>query len=186
MSESPKPHHPLTVEEYLELEESAKFKHEYVGGEIHAMVGASYRHNRIAGNVFRRLSDAANGGSCRVYISDMKVALDGGDFYYPDVMVVCEPLEGENPVFETKPCLVVEVISPSTETTDRREKLSAYQRVTSLGAYLIAAQDRRWLTHYIRDENGAWRRGDLTNEGRLPLPCPPETTLSLDEIYAGL
>lgn len=186
MSETSKPHHPLTVEEYLELEEVAKHKHEYVGGEIHAMVGASYRHNRIAGNIFSSLRDAALRNDCRVYMSDMKVSLDEGDFYYPDVMVVCEPLEGENPVFETKPCLVVEVISPSTEKTDRREKLSAYQRMSSLEAYLIVAQDRRWLTHYIRDESGAWRRGDLTNEGRLPLPCPPETVLSLDEIYAGL
>lgn len=67
------PNSPLTIEEYLKLEESATVRHEYVAGEIHAMTGASRRHNRIAGNVYRRLADAAAGGNCRVYMETVKL-----------------------------------------------------------------------------------------------------------------
>ncbi|MDQ3508559.1 MAG: Uma2 family endonuclease [Actinomycetota bacterium] len=186
MSESMKPRHHLTVEEYLELEESSTVKHEYVGGDIHAMTGGSYRHNAITVNIVRKLADAADGTSCRVYVNDMKVRIEDSPFYYPDVMVVCEPLASENPVFEDKPCLLVEVISPSTEKIDRREKLQNYQRIPSLRAYIIAAQDRKWISHYFRDESGVWIRGDLVEEGKIPVPCPPGAELRVEDIYAGL
>ncbi|MGH3087772.1 MAG: Uma2 family endonuclease, partial [Rubrobacteraceae bacterium] len=73
-----------------------------------------------------------------------------------------------------------------TEKTDRREKLANYQGIPSLKAYIIVAQDRKWVTHYVRDEAGVWQRGDLTGEGRIPVPCPPGAELSVDDIYAGL
>ena len=94
-------------------------KHEYLAGEIHAMVGASRRHIRITGKIYRMLADAAEGDPCRVYISDMKLRVAEDLFYYPDVMAACEP-EPDDPYTESETCLVVEVASPSTETTDRR------------------------------------------------------------------
>ncbi|MGB3683761.1 MAG: Uma2 family endonuclease [Rubrobacteraceae bacterium] len=184
MAERSTPHQPLSVEEYLALEQDAATKHEYVGGEIHAMVGASRRHNRISGNIFRKLADAAEGGPCRVYISDMKLQIEDV-FYYPDVMVACGDVP-ENEYLEDEPCVVVEVSSPGTETIDRREKLANYQGISSLRAYLIVSQERRRITHYQRDENGVWLRGDLLEEGKVPIPCPPGAVLGLDEVYAGL
>ena len=80
---------------------------------------------------------------------------------------------------------MVEVVSPSTETTDRREKLAAYKRMPGLRAYLIVSQDRRWVESHLRSEGGVWLRGDLVDEGRFPVPCP-ETDLSLAEVYEGL
>ena len=124
----------MSVEDYLEMEKTATVRHEYVAGEVYAMTGASRRHNRIAGNVYRRLADAAAGGPCRVYMETVKLRKD--IFYYPEVMVACGS-EPENPYYEDAPCLVVEVVSPSTESTDRREKLAAYKRVPGLKAYLI-------------------------------------------------
>lgn len=174
----------MSVEEYLELEKTATVKHEYVGGEIHAMVGASRRHNMIALNIARKLADAAEGGPCRVYISDMKLQVEDV-FYYPDVMVACGSVP-ENEYLEDEPCVVVEVTSPGTETIDRREKLANYQGISSLRAYVIVSQERTWISHYQRDENGVWLRGDLRDEGLLRLPCPPGVELSVDEIYAGL
>ncbi|MGB3635244.1 MAG: Uma2 family endonuclease [Rubrobacteraceae bacterium] len=184
MQEKTTPQGPLSVEEYLELEETATVKHEYVGGEIHAMVGASRRHNRISLNIARKLADAAEGSPCRVYINDMKLQVED-IFYYPDVMVACEE-PPENEYLEDKPCLVVEVTSPGTEKIDRREKLSNYQSISSLRAYVIVAQERPWISHYQRDENGVWLRGDLVNEGKLSLPCPSGAELTLDEVYAEL
>ncbi len=184
MQEKSTPQGPLSVEDYLELEETATLKHEYVGGEIHAMVGASRRHNIISLNIARSLANATEGGPYRVYISDMKLQVEE-IFYYPDVMVSCgEPPENE--YLEDEPCLVVEVTSPSTEKTDRREKLANYQGIPSLRAYVIVAQERRWITHYQRDKSGVWLRGDLVNEGELHLPSPSGTELMLDEVYAGL
>jgi Uma2 family endonuclease len=185
MVQSVTPHGYITVEEYLELEKTSSVKHEYVAGEIHAMVGASRRHNRIAVNILRRLADAAEGGPCRVYISDMKLRVADDLFYYPDVMVACEP-EPDDPYTENEPCLVVEVVSPSTETTDRREKLAAYKKMPSLRAYLIVAQDRQWIERHWRGEDGVWRRADLVDEEALvPFPCPEmETTIA--RIYEGL
>lgn len=119
-------------------------------------------------------------------MSDMRLRLEDDTFYYPDVMVVREPLESENPTFQREPCLLVEVTSPSTETTDRREKLAAYKAIPTLKAYLIVSQDREWIQHYRRDENGAWQRGDLVDEGRLSLPCPQDAALSVEDIYEGL
>ena len=60
------PHELLTIQEYLEMEETASVRHEYVGGMVYAMVGATKRHNRIAGNVYARLLAAARGDPCRV------------------------------------------------------------------------------------------------------------------------
>jgi Uma2 family endonuclease len=184
MAEPTASHDSLTVEEYLKLEESATVRHEYVGGEIFAMVGATKRHNRIIVNITARLWGAARGGDCRVYSEGVKLRVADDVIYYPDVMVACGP-EGGDPLVEDDPCLVVEVVSPGTETTDRREKLASYKRMPGLRAYLIVAQDRRWVEHHLRDEDNLWHRGDLVDEGRFSVPCP-ETTLTLAEIYEGL
>ena len=179
-----KPHDSLTIAEYLKLEESATVRHEYVSGEIFAMVGATKRHNRIIGNISGHLWEAARGGACRVYSESVKLRVADDVIYYPDVMVACGP-EGDDPLVEDDACLVVEVVSPSTETIDPREKLAAYKRMSGLEAYLIVSQDRKWVERHFRTESGTWRRADLVDEGSSPVPCP-ETTLTLDEIYEGL
>lgn len=173
----------MSVEDYLEMEKTATVRHEYVAGEVYAMTGASRRHNRISGNIYRRLAGAAAGGPCRAYMETVKLRIDDV-FYYPDVMVACED-EPEDPYYEDSPCLVVEVVSPSTESTDRREKLAAYKRIPGLKAYLIVDQERVRVERHFRDEDGVWRRGDLVDEGRFSVPCP-EVSLSLAEVYEGL
>ena len=184
MVERVKTHDSLTVDEYLKLEESATVRHEYVSGEIFAMVGATKRHNRIIVNISGLLWTAARGGACRVYSESVKLRVSDDVIYYPDVIVACGP-EGDDPLVEDDPCLVVEVVSPSTETTDRREKLATYKRMPGLRAYLIVSQDRKWIERHFRDGDGAWHRADIVDEGRFPVPCP-EIELSLARIYEGL
>lgn len=172
------------VAEYLEMEYAATVRHEYVAGMIYAMVGASKRHNRIVGKIYRRLADAAEGGSCRVYMETVKLRAAENIIYYPDVMVACGP-EGDDPLIEESPWLVVEVTSPSTESIDRREKMLVYREIPGLKAYLIVHQKRCWVERHWRDETGEWRQGGLADEGRVPIPRP-ETELALAEIYEGL
>ena len=181
------PHRMLTVEEYLEMEETATVRHEYVGGMVYAMVGATKRHNRIVLNIATRLLSAARGGPCRVYSSDVKLRVEDV-IYYPDVMVACGPEgEDEDPLIEEAPCLVVEVASPSTESIDWREKMLAYRKIPTLQAYLIVAQDDQRVERYWRAENGEWRQGEAVGErSRVPISCPGPFELTLAEIYEGL
>ncbi len=109
----------------------------------------------------------------------------GRIFYYPDVMVACGP-EPDDPYVEDSPCLVVEVLSLSTEATDRRETLMVYRRLASLGAYLVVDQDRRLVEHYWREAGGGWRHATLEARGEIRMPCPGDVTLALDEMYEGV
>jgi len=174
----------LGVDDYLRLEEASTTRHEYVGGELYGLAGASDRHNRICLNIAARLWAAARGGPCRVYTSDMMLRVAEDVFYYPDVQVVCDPEDGEQG-YESRPCLVVEVLSPSTEAIDRREKLLAYRRLSSLRAYVLVYRDERRVARYWREEQDAWWPAEVHGEGRVPFPCP-ELELSLAEIYEGL
>lgn len=173
----------LTMQEYFALEEASPVRHEYLDGLIYAMSGVTLRHSQIVMNIGARLWAARRGGPCRVHQGEVMVRV-GRVIYYPDVMVACAPRRGAERV-EDAPCLLVEVLSPSTESTDRREKLLAYRRIRTLRTYLIVDQERRLVDRYWRADDGKWRRETLVNEGAIALPCP-ELTLTLDEIYEGV
>jgi Uma2 family endonuclease len=177
---------PLTVEEFLRFEEHAEERHEFVDGRIYAMTGATTRHNLIAGNIYMRLRALARGGPCRVYLEGVQLRVPE-DVYYPDVMVVCDPA-GDDQKRVTAPCLVVEVLSPSTAATDRYgRKLRQYRALPSVRAYLVVEQERRLVTRHWRDVRGRWLDETLIGGGEIPLPCPgPGGTLTLDEIYEGI
>lgn len=180
------PQRRMSVGEYLAFEETSDVRHEYVGGILHAQAGASDRHNRLAGKIYRTLAEVAEGGPCRVYMSDMRLMTASDVFYYPDVMVCCEPPDSENPTFRTDPCLVVEVTSPGTAQVDRREKLSAYCELPTLKAYLIADQNEQRIEHHFRDESGEWWQVEHTKDREIEVPCPPGVHLALPELYRYL
>lgn len=174
-------HRPLTVEEYLALEEENSVRHEYVGGQVFAFAGAKEAHNLIVANLITALRTAARNTPCRVYPSDMLLRAAEDAFYYPDVMTVCDP-EDTNATYKTRPCTVVEVLSPSTSSVDQREKLLAYRRIPSLKAYVIVYQDEMRVKTVSRDVNGAWWEAEVAGEGNVLFPCP-ELELTLAEIY---
>jgi Uma2 family endonuclease len=105
-------------------------------------------------------------------------------FYYPDVMVGCDPADS-NDYFLEKPSILFEVLSPSTESIDRREKLLAYQTIPSLGHYVIVAQEERRV-EWLQREGNSWKVAVLTRpEDRLEFPAEG-AALSLAEIYEGI
>ena len=131
----------LSETDYLDWESSAKKKHEYFAGEIFAMVGASKRHNRIAGNLFFHLRLATRSHSCRAFMSDMKLRIaDYRSYYYPDVMLVCDDSD-QHSIYKTAPCFIAEVLSPSTANINQREKWVHYQDIPSLRYYLLVDAD---------------------------------------------
>lgn len=175
---------PLSIEEYLDLEETSPVRHEYVAGQLYTMTGTTRRHNEIVLNIAIRLRAAARSGPCHVYVESVKVRAAGDVVYYPDVVVTCDPTD-DDPLIVHRPCLVVEVLSPSTRVTDQREKAMVYKTMASLGAYLIIDQEQRLVERHWRDRSGEWRRTVVTEHGDLPLPCP-ELPLTLDEVYEGV
>ena len=171
----------MTVDEYLTFEEASPDRHEYVAGITYVMSGASGRHNLISSNILRALHSPTRRRGCRVYIEGVKLRAASDRIYYPDVMVVCRELAGDEIVLEN-PSLVVEVTSPSTRTTDRREKLAAYRAIPSLNAYLIVEQRRRMVTVYSRVSAGDWQGLEHVGSGDIALPFL-DVTLTLDQVY---
>jgi len=142
MSALPKPF--VTPEQYLEIERKADYKSEYHSGQVFAMAGASREHNLLVGSIVRRLGNLLDGRPCETYPSDMRVLVSATGLYtYPDVSVACgEPefLDGSLDVL-LNPLLIVEVLSPSTESYDRGAKFALYQRLPSLQEYVLVSQN---------------------------------------------
>lgn len=174
----------LTVEEYLDLEARSDRKHEYVAGEIFLMAGASRNHNTIAGNILALLWNAARGSGCSVFGSDMLLRAAPDLYYYPDVQVVCGD-DGGTDRYTVGPCVVVEVLSPSTRREDLREKARAYRSISSVQAYVAIDSEKRHVVRYHHDQHGNWDIARLTSDGVVPFPCPA-VTLTIDQIYEGV
>lgn len=174
----------LTAKEYLAGELRSNVRHEYLGGHVYAMSGASRRHNIIAGNIFSSLRSHLRGKKCRAYIHDMKVRLPylaGDVFYYPDVMVVCrlgEPSE----YYSEAPSIIVEVLSKETESVDRREKLMAYTTIPTLKSYVIVDQYRRRM-EVFRRSRGQWKHEILDGDRDLLRLPEIKFQMRLESIY---
>lgn len=147
----------ISPEEYLQGEETAEFKHEYLNGEIWAMVGASDAHVTIAGNLFYLLKQKLKGTHCKPYISDMKINVEKANaFFYPDVSVTCDKKDKDNKLFKQYPIFIAEVLSPSTEAFDRGEKFKHYRRLDSLQSYWLIDTETMQVDSFTRTEQNDW------------------------------
>jgi Uma2 family endonuclease len=179
-------HHPLSVEDYLEFEEQAGTRHEYIAGEMFAMSGASMEHNLIAGNVYRAFAGHLHGGPCKTFISDFKVRLQSNMdeiFYYPDLMVACGR-DGMEKYYLRNPKVIVEVLSPSTDGTDRREKLVNYRRIPALEEYVLIAQDTPQVTLHRRSVR--WEPIVLADVDAIAEFQSLDLSLRLADVYDGV
>ena len=183
--------HPLErlgVDDYLQGEQRAEVKHEYLDGQIFAMGGASRAHGLLALSLSALLLPHARRKGCQLFTADMKVRIDhdsGSWFYYPDLVLACDPTDRE-PLYVRRPCLLVEVLSPSTEHIDTREKLLAYRLLPSLREYLLLRQDALRAELYRRGDDGRWQFQAFTAPGDvLSLRCL-DAGVGLADVYADL
>lgn len=147
----------LTFAEYLAFEKTSPVKHEYRNGQIYAMAGASNNHVIIAGNLFAILRVGLRGQGCRPYISDTKVHIRAKNtYYYPDIVVSCDPKESGLQNFLASPCLIVEVLSDTTEAFDRGDKFRDYRALESLDEYVLVSQKRIAVEVFRRNDSGEW------------------------------
>ncbi|MGO9258135.1 MAG: Uma2 family endonuclease [Bryobacteraceae bacterium] len=165
MSTLPKTY--LTPEEYLEIERKAEYKSEYYQGEMLAMAGASMAHNRVVGNTFAVLWQQLESRQCEVFMGDQRVHVRATGLYaYPDVVAYC----GDPQLLDThmdtllNPSLIVEVLSPSTETYDRNLKFEQYKSIESLREYLLVSSEQARADLHTRQPDGQWL---LTSVSRL-------------------
>jgi len=174
----------VTVNDYLKFEQASEVRHEYVAGQVYAMAGASEEHNLIVINLVSLLRPHLRGSSCRVFVSDMKVKVELQNtdmFYYPDLLVTCDRSDPER-YFKTNPSLIVEVLSNSTETTDRREKRINYQTIKSLQEYVLISQDTIKVEIYRKDEKYHWIIETLGKNDNLELNSVG-LNLTMTDIY---
>jgi len=174
----------IPVNDYLQGELLSDVRHEYIDGQVYAMAGAGERHNRIAMNAAYHLRSAARGGPCGVFMSDMKSQVrDGNTYYYPDVMVACDPSD-DHELYKHSPCLIIEVQSPGTEKTDRREKWFAYRNIEALRYYLLISSQTRRVEYFARNADNIWETADLDPGETLPIHCGDyRAELSLEALY---
>ena len=120
----------MSEDEFVAFELASPQRHEFVDGVIRAMTGASIRHNDVAGNLFVALRAAAKGTRCKVNIEGVRLKVNSRRHYYPDVMVNCEDPSDSHT--QSAPCLIAEVLSPTTTSIDRGEKRISYMAMPSL------------------------------------------------------
>ncbi|QHG15055.1 Uma2 family endonuclease [Nostoc sp. ATCC 53789] len=146
----------MSAEEYLVWEPTQEERYEYWDGEVVMMSGATRNHNRISLNFSKLLDDALANRTCEVYIVDVKVQVEPGQkYFYPDVVVTCDERDTD-PQLVQFPCLIIEVLSPSTEAADRGKKFAKYRQSPTLQEYVLVQVAQPGVEVFRRNEQGKW------------------------------
>ena len=178
--------HWISLEEYHEIERKSGIKYEYSDGRIYAMSGGKSKHSRIAINMTTALDLHLEGGDCYTFNSDMKVLPLGDEnpTYYPDVVVTCNPDDYEDDALVIRyPRLIIEVLSPSTASRDRGEKLKAYKACKSCEEYMMVSTHHQEIVVYRRVSTNDWKTVRYTAEDHLQL-VSVGLTIPVSKVYA--
>lgn len=180
-------HELITVDEYLAGEQDTPVKHEFLGGVVYAMAGATIAHNAISSNVLGNLHAQLRGKRCRPFNSDMKIRVrmaSQTSFYYPDVSVVCRSNPPDE-LYQDEPVILVEVLSESSRRIDEVEKKEAYLTIPSLAVYVLFEQDSHAAITYRRTPTGFVRETCAGLEQSISLP-EIGANLLLADAYEGV
>ncbi|GAB4283538.1 MAG: Uma2 family endonuclease [Oscillatoriaceae cyanobacterium] len=170
----------FTPEEYFAWEEKQLEKHELINGRVYAMTGGTQNHSAIKLNIGSLIKAHLRGSKCRVFNSDLKVnILNTRNYTYPDLSVTCDERDREHPLYITYPCLIVEVLSDSTEAYDRGKKFEKYRQNPNLVDYVLVSSDEMAVDIYHKNEAGEWvimsyRSGEQVELKSIGLNVPIE------------
>lgn len=175
----------LSETQYLAVEFASSERAEFVDGTIRAMTGASIRHNAVALGLASRLLSIVRGTGCRVTIEGVRLRINSKRHYYPDVMASCEPPSDSHSL--SAPCLIAEVLSPTTQAVDRGEKRIAYMAMPSLRNLLLIDIDGKLIDHtWRKSETDPWMFELGLPGGILHLLCPAVAEIVVDDLFDGL
>jgi Uma2 family endonuclease len=176
----------LSPAEYLQWEEQEEEKHEYEDGVVYAMAGASENHISIAINLTVILANHLRSGDCRLFPSDMCLYIPSQNiYYYPDLLVTCDQRDRLHRNYKNYPCLIIEVLSESTELRDRGVKFAHYQTLESLQEYVLVSQSEQRLEVFRRCDRKLWLLQTFTTGETVQLQSI-NLEIPLAEIYAGV
>ncbi|SKB13656.1 conserved hypothetical protein [Planktothrix sp. PCC 11201] len=176
----------MTSEEYLKWEATQEMRHEYVDGEIVAMTGGSIPHNDIALNLYTSLRPHLRQRGCRVNVSDVKVqANQNSRYFYPDLVITCDPEDLKSRKFIQNPKVIVEVLSPSTASYDCTKKLKYYRQIPSLQEYVLIDSESMSVEIYHRGEGKMWYYYEYTNGDAIALQSI-EFECPIELLYEGI
>ncbi len=147
----------FSPEEYFAWEEQQLEKHEYLGGEVYSMTGGTVDHSRIALKFGALLDNHLSGGACQTANSDCRVNIvESNNYTYPDVSVTCDDRDKTTTKYITYPCLIIEVLSSSTEAYDRGSKFRMYRQNPILQDYVLVSSEKIEIDLYRKTESGSW------------------------------
>lgn len=174
----------MSYADYLAAERDSDIKHEYLRGEVWAMAGGTVEHSRLQASVVGELRNALAGRPCNVFTSDLRIrVLETDRATYADALVICgkvEPAPGDDCAV-TNPVVIIEVLSDSTEASDRGEKFAHYRRIPSLRDYVLVSQREPRIEVYHR-EGERWVLTDALAGGVAEL-ASIEAELRVDAVY---
>lgn len=176
----------LTPEEYFDWEEKQLEKHEYIDGEVYAMSGGSKNHSLISVRFITLFSNHLEGSSCETGNSDLRINIvETNNYTYPDVSVTCDERDKTTSQYITYPCLIVEVLSDSTEAYDRGGKFRMYRNNPILRDYLLVSSTKIEMDLYHKNDAGEWviinyKEGDIIELKSINL------SFEIDRVYRGL
>jgi Uma2 family endonuclease len=174
----------MTLAEFLDWENAQVEKHEFVRGEVFAMVGGRRVHGLVLLNAASSLKQQLRGTPCRVFADSMKLQI-GEDVFYPDVFVTCDPDDLRTELVFTAPKLIVEVLSPSTEGYDRGVKFALYRGLSSLIEYVLVHPDTREVSVFRRGADGLFTLHDFSGAARIELTSVG-CAFDRDELFDGV
>ena len=155
----------FSPQEYLALEREHPIRHEYRRGLVYAMAGSSDEHSRLSINLLTELNLHLRDGECQFFSGDVKVNHSENFYYYPEAFVTCDPRDGTDKYVKRYPKLIAEVLSPSTEAFDRKDKFEDYSALDSLEEYVLIARDEmRVECRRLKDRE--WRRWETVIYGK--------------------
>ena len=176
----------ITPEEYFAWEEKQLEKHELINGQVYAMRGGSVNHSRIAIRFATMVDTHLDASSCITGNSDLRINIVGTNNYtYPDVSVTCDDRDKTTTQYITYPCLIVEVLSSSTEVYDRSGKFRLYRKNPYLQDYLLVSSTSIEMDLYHKNDAGEWliinyQEGDTVELKSINLSFP------IEQVYRGL
>ncbi len=160
----------MTVEEYFHLEETdTQNRYEYIDGHVHMMAGGTFDHSTISGNIYSMLRGLLRGKPCRVYNSDIKVQISQKRYFHPDITVTCDARDRGTGDLLKSPRVIFEVLSPSTEISDRTWKLQNYLALPTMEEYILVSTKALKMEMYSK-ENGRWIYDTYNADETVTLP----------------
>jgi Uma2 family endonuclease len=179
----------ISAEEYLYYERKAETKHEYFQGEIFAMSGASFVHNRIFSNTLADVVTKLKGKKCRAFSSDLRVHVKKNSLYcYPDLSVICNKPNFVDKTFDTvtNPTVIFEILSKSTRSYDKGQKFTLYRDIETLKEYILIDSENIGVEMFSKNDDNSWTLTEYKNLEDIFHIKAIEVSLALTDVYDGV